>query len=455
MKKLDKIIYNTLFEQRGKIKKVPVDAPIPLEVPDRIPDVRRNILKPANRAGLQIGQQHGAVLDGWSVFTVMLIASRAGKENVAKLDTSLSATSAIHDLADEKGVTHYGQGGYFDKKESDGTAKYMYIVGADVSKFKRVFKHNVWICNFHQLYTLSKKLNEIEPLTYYENIESIYTDFTFGNIPVFTFEQASKWFKALQYRLQSLSPEQKQSLRSLLKPKNSAVLIPELQYLNQDYNPTENPLQSKTVTITDTNKYGYGGNFRGDAKLDYDANGNQILIPLKGTISVFRKPEYTPGIFTGDFKNGAPDSGKVEYEDGLIEYVKPGDAEVYIKPDGTRSFTFFSRGTKIETPVRYTWRDSEDIIRLIQTDIKAMLDNNPEWVQSFSGIKQYPLIQAFDVTGIWDEPMRTVSWILNVQFLGDDAMLPDGKTVNNDALITIPKTTRDAIIKYQTEKIPL
>ena len=219
MKKLDKIIYNTLFEQRGKIKKVPVDTPIPLELPDRIPDVRRNILKPANRTGLQIGQQHGSVLDGWSVFTVMLIASRAGKENVAKLDTAGSATNAIFDLAAEKGVTHYGRGGYFDKTESDGTAKYMYIVGADVSKFRRVFKHNVWICNFHQLYTLSKKLNEIEPLTYYQNIESTYTDFTIGNIPVFTFEQASKWFKGLQYRLQSLTPEQKQSLRSLLKPK--------------------------------------------------------------------------------------------------------------------------------------------------------------------------------------------------------------------------------------------
>jgi hypothetical protein len=84
-----------------------------------------------------------------------------------------------------------------------------------------------------------------------------------------------------------------------------------------------------------------------------------------------------------------------------------------------------------------------------------MLNNNPEWVQSFSGIKEYPRIQAFDVTGIWDRPTETLSWILNVQFLGADAMLPDGKTVNNDALFIIPKTTRDAIIKYKTEKIPL
>ena len=229
-----------------------------------------------------------------------------------------------------------------------------------------------------------------------------------------------------------------------------------MQYLNQDYNPTENPLQSKTVTITDTNKYGYGGDFRGDAKLDYDADGNQILIPLKGTINV-RDESGLRGKFTGDFKNGAPAVGEVEYEDGSIVRIKQGDVQIFVnQEDGTRGFTVIPTRTGTEEiPVHYTWRDSEDMIRLIQTDIKAMLDNNPEWVQSFSGIKDYPLIQAFDVTGIWDAPTATLSWILNVQFLGDDAMLPDGKTVNNDALNTIPKTTRDAIIKYQTEKIPL
>lgn len=460
MMKLDKIIYHALFEQRrsGKIKKVPVDEPIPIEVPDIIPDVRRNILKPNNRKSLLVAQRHGAVLDAWSSFSVILIASKPGKTELPLISSSENALRAIAQLTKEKGGTHYGAGGSLDKTGKSGVAKYMYIVGPNVSKIKRIFKYNVWVCNFEQLFTLSKKLDQNEPLQYYEQVTSNAARNKIGNIPVFMYNEAGQWFQSLQARINSVKSDTELLRKSniSLKPENANVLIPELEYLNTDYDPTESVLQTKTIEITDQNyeEYGYT-TFRGIAKLDSNPYGDTILIPKKGSMEVRRYSDGMEGRFTGDFINGAPNEGSVKYDDDSIHTVKPGDARIYIDSNGKHTFTFVSRSRGVETQLSVKYTDSEEIIRFLQQDIKEMLDNNTEWVNSFAETKYYNSLRNFTIDGKWGFSMQDVVFIINAQFLGDSAIDPSTGKWYRGIMTQIPESVRKDIIKHKTEKIPI
>jgi hypothetical protein len=476
MMKLEKIIHRALFEQRsGKIKKVPVnkpeDVPIPEEVPDIIPNVRRNILKPMNRKGLDVAQQHGAVNNIWSAFSVIRLASKPGKEKLLQVSSVSSAVAAITKLTKEKGSIDYGAGGPFDKKGETGIAKYMYIVGPNVSKFKRVFKYNVWICNYEQLFMLSKKLDQTEPLQSYD-VVNIEKRQTIGQIPVFLYTEAAKWFQSLQQKINDLKANTKQyaALKPDLKPKNSNVLIPELQYLNVDYDPSAYENMKSTVEITDANAedytvYNYKNNswyetpFRGFAKLDLNSAGEQILIPLKGTHPVVRTGDRVRGMFTGEFVNGAPDTGIAKYDDGTISTISSGDARVTIDPSGQHSFTFKPSGTSsTEAQLRVSWRDTPDVIKLLQQDIQSMIDNNPEWVNSLvnsDASKFGASLKSFTPNGKWDDNMIDVAFIINVQFLGDTAWNSETKTWHRGIESEIPEIVRKNIIKYKSEKIPL
>lgn len=457
---LDNIIYRALFEQRtGKIKKVPVDVPIPIEVPDTIPDVRRNKIKSANRKGLQVAQQHGAVLDVWSAFSVILNASKPGKEILPQISSAANAVNAINQLTKEKGGIHYGAGGELDKTTKSGNPKYMYIVGPNVSKIKRIFKYNVWVCNYDQLITISRKINQIEPLQYYNIVVSNAAKFTVGRIPVFMYAEAVKWFQSLQTRIDALKTNTAEynKIKLDLKPVNSRVLIPELQYLNADYDPKETNTAGGTIEITNQNYEQYGNTgFRGFAKLDLDAYGNQILIPQKGTMPVTRYSDEMSGTFTGEFFNGAPHIGNVNWDDETIESVKPGDTKIYIDSSGKRRFTFYTANTTTkEMPLRVTYRDTPEIIKLLQQDIKAMLDNNPEWVNSLSTTKYADNIKNFTPDGNWWDNMRAMSLLLNAEFLKDAAIDPATGSFYRGITTEIPESVRQNIIKYKTEKIPL
>lgn len=465
--KLEKIIHRALFEQRsGKIKKVPVnkpeDVPIPEEVPDIIPNVRRNILKPMNRKGLDVAQRHGAMLNVWSAFSVILLASKSGKENLPQISSAANAVNAINQLTREKDSTHFGAGGELDKTGDGGIAKYMYIVGPNVSKLKRVFKYNVWVCNYEQLFMISKKLDQTEPLQYYNVVSSNAARNKVGNIPVFLYTEAARWFQSLQSRIDAVKANTKQyaELKPDLKPINSSVLIPELEYLNSDYDPTSANLPTETIEITNQNyeSYGYTA-FRGVAKLELDSYGNRILIPLKGTIPVKRNGDGIGGMFKGEFANGMPDTGTSTWDDDSINKVSSGDARATRNPDGTRGFVFKTSGTSsVEAQLRVSWSDTPDVIKLLQQDIQSMIDNNPEWVNSLvnSDASNFGAsLKSFTANGKWDDNMTDVAFIINVQFLGDTAWNSETKTWHRGIISEIPEIVRKNIIKYKSEKIPL
>ena len=456
--KLENIIRRALFEQQrsGKIKKVPVNEPIPLEVPDIIPPVRRSKLKPANQKGLQIAQSHGAVLDAWSAFSIILNITKTGKETIESIDSSTQAAAAINMIVTDKDGSNYGPGSRLARTGKSGIAKYMYIVGPNISKIKRVLKYNVWVCNYEQLYILSTKLNQTEPLQYYQQVTSNAARNTIGNIPVFRYTEAARWFQSLQARIDLVKNDTEMLRKSAinLKPENSNMLIPELQYLNTDYDPDESAVQSKPVEITDQNykEYGYTG-FRGSARKETDAMGNTIIIPIMGSFSVTRETDNQSGTFTGKFANGAPDDGIVKWDNGESNTVKPGETEIYIDAYGNRRFRFQTSNNETQLSVNY--KDNAEIIQLLQRDIKDMLINNPEWVTSFEKTKYYNSLQNFNANGEWDAVMRDVTLLINAQFLGEDAIDQSTKDFYPGIEISIPESVRQNIIKHKSEKIPL
>jgi hypothetical protein len=456
--KLENIIRRALFEQRsGKLKKVSVNDPLPLEVPDIIPPVRRSKLKPANQKGLQIAQSHGAVLDAWSAFSIILNITKTGKKTIKAIDSSTQATAAINMIVTDKDGSNYGPESRLARTGKSEIAKYMYIVGPNISKIKRVLKYNVWVCNYEQLYILSTKLNQIEPLQYYQQVTSNAARNKIGNIPVFVYTEAARWFQSLQARIDLVKNDTEMLRKSgiNLKPENSNMLIPELEYLNTDYDPAIVPAeQSKPVEITNQNYKEYGNTgFRGSARKETDAMGNTIIIPIMGSFSVARDTDNMSGTFTGKFANGAPDDGIVKWDDGESNTVKPGETEIYIDAYGNRRFRFQTSNNETQLSVNY--KDTAEIIQLLQRDIKDMLINNPEWVTSFEGTEYYNSLQNFNANGEWDAMMRDVTLLLNAQFLGDAVIDPSTNDFYRGIEIEIPETVRQAILKYKSEKIPL
>jgi hypothetical protein len=461
MKTLETVLRNILSEQGGKLKKVRVDdPPIPIEAPDIVPQMRREIIKTANRTGLQFAQRHGAVLDAWSAFEIKIVATKSGQSTVKEISNGAAAVKVIQDIIKKQGNNYYGAGGALDKIESDGISKYMYIVGTNVSKRNRVFKYNVWVCNFHQLFKLSAQLHKTKNVGFYDVINDIRLSSTYklGNIVVFSIQEAQQWFTALESALKqnNMNP----------KPENSRVLIPELEYLSTDYDPEKETFQSKTVeilTTADMEKYGYVGPFRGTARIDRDVYGNDILIPIRGSYPIVDIQEGTMGMFTGDFKNGAPINGTIIYDDGDTYSGDLKNIYTYIDPETGYPTFKFERGGLTSKQSKQQYLDAaniyansdKSIILLLQQDIIKMLDNNPDWIASFSNTEyKTKAFDSFKATGVWSESMRNMSLLLNAQFLGNDILIPNTTQIRNEAYTDIPAKTRDAIIEHQTKKIP-
>ena len=469
------------------IKKILVEQPIypdpepkqtefGIEVPDSQPYFRRVVIKPANRTGLQFARQHGAVLDAWSAFLVKIKVTKTGmKYGVKDFDSSDSAARAMNAMFTELGKSgNYGPGSTFDVSEN-GIAKYMYIVGPNVSKLPRHLKFNVWVCNYQQLYTISDQLNKKEPLEYFDRIQSLRSKATIGNIPVLTMADANSWFSALQKYAQIQN-------FTLPKPVNSKVLIPELQYLSEDYEPEDVDIQTKKlITITDDNYHNYDTDFRGTAELGVTAFGDTKLTFINGTgVGVMDRDTDERGIFTGEFKNGAPYKGKIEYADGKDTYNGLIDNIKVFYPPGSEIPTFSYSLENSSTTSRTNWErifrnrtktvsssDDKLLITVTKENIAAMLNNNPTFVKSFSKdaditrimneFKTY--ISLADgstyATGTWDSDMETMSMILNATFDADNFFISGTKNPKLNVITALSETTITAIKEYQTTKIPV
>lgn len=324
---LEQIIYLSLFEQSDTDDKQT----------KTIPDQRYGFIKSANKNGLAIAKQNGAVLSGWSAFTIKVVytknAERRGvlsPESDNGWSDSAGAAAALRELmkssADGKAGQYYGPNGKFSApKDKNGVPQYMYIVGPDVSSRKRVRKHNVWVCDYNQLFYLSKQIDQIKSLQFQFAIEN--NDEYMGNIVVLDFKRALKWFKILNQYLDTLTDTQKNQLN--LKPINSKILIPDLSELSKDYEVeiTNIKTDSEIVNITYDNLEDYSSlqgnliNFLGRARIEYDSFGRKTITPLNGTLNnIIKQNDETGkddlGEFTGEFKNGVPWKGTLTYESG-------------------------------------------------------------------------------------------------------------------------------------------
>ncbi len=348
---LEQIIYVSLFEQTSNEDDW-------IEVPDVVPEQRHNRVKPVSRKALGIAHANGAVLSGWSAFTIKSVytvrqglkSALSSEPGLAWTDSKGAATAVEQATTANRQESYYGPAGHFAQvADKNGIVPFMYIVGPDVSSRKRVRKHNVWVCNFSHLYYLSQKLDQIEPLQYFERVEDFILNKSYyvGNIIVFDFKDIAKWFSVLKQRISKLTPDESKKLSADLKPQDSNVLIPNLNVLSRDYDPDSDVIDLKPtiITITDDNAGELGvSSFRGRARLDYDAYGNKITSPIEGYMGVTREDDGMDGTFTGTFKNGTPYDGKVVYKDGkTYDGIFPADAvKVIVYPDGSRNFQFLT-----------------------------------------------------------------------------------------------------------------
>jgi len=300
----------------------------------------RNVIKPSNESTLSAAQTHGAIISAWSAFIIKSVHKR-GIDATSNPDwsSSVGAATAIRQAINKNGkaqeTQYYGKTGPFNKIDVNGQPKYMYVVGPDLASRDRAVKHNVWVCNFSQLYEIAKRLdaNEKKPLQYFEIIENLVDDKStmLGNIIIFDYRDVTPWFNELKkYKLTD-------------KPIDAAKLIPELQYLSKD---TDIDASSTTDTeniidINDENaeQYKYPG-FKGKARLSTDIKGNRIIIPLNGSIGIRQEDTGIAGLFTGEFKNGVPYKGTVKYDNGTEFTGELIDPYAFINANGTRNFYY-------------------------------------------------------------------------------------------------------------------
>lgn len=307
--------------------------------------VARYKLIPASRSGLDNARQHGAVKPGWSAFKIKSNFKPGDPGNVRQITDNDTATRAVQRVTEnDPNGQYYGVAGQF-KGLVNGVPKYMYIVGPDISKRKRVQKYNVWVCNFEQLYNISKQLDNTQPLQYYEQIDNLVQNRgnRIGDVIVFASNEIRTWFSALKQRISQSKLD--------VKPINSTILIPEIDYLSKDYDPDDDDdrladvdLTTKRIEINNTNSDEYNTDFRGSANISRDTFGNRILIPISGIHTVNRQSDNMSGKFIGEFKNGAPFNGTVTWDDDTQFTGKIKDVRITIEPDGSRQFYFNTNG---------------------------------------------------------------------------------------------------------------
>lgn len=223
------------------------------------------------------------------------------------------------------------------------TSRYMYVIGDDVSKSKRRMKLNVWIIAYSPLHQLAEKIDSLNKNDRFQlQLEGIL-EYYIGKIPVYTWNDAAKWIAILKTQAATLKFE-------LFDPQlKRKVEFPNLSIINKPESATDIDVQTKIVTIDDTNPGEYGlGDFKGQIEVSYNTSGQQLITYINGgPIGVSRQRDGEDGQYTGQFEKGMPSDGVVNWNDGekwegkLIS-TKTTDA------DGNLNFTFIQdSSTKI------------------------------------------------------------------------------------------------------------
>lgn len=221
-----------------------------------------------------------------------------------RLNDQISANSQI------------GRGSGYDVKDKsdDSTSRYMYVIGDDIAKSKRILKMNVWVLLYSPLMQLAMQLDSLKNNDrYYKQITGVIQWYA-GGIPVYTYNDAAKWISILKNQSSNLKLD---LIDNQLKKK---IAFPNLTTINkQELDQEKISGETKIVTIDNTNRKEYGNiRFTGTAEMSYDAYGGRDIIYINGSTPVTRILDGIPGIYTGEFKNGMPSNGKTVWDDGEV-----------------------------------------------------------------------------------------------------------------------------------------
>jgi hypothetical protein len=202
-------------------------------------------------------------------------------------------------------------------KSSDATSRtsrYMYVIGDDIAKSKRILKMNVWVLLYSPLYQLATQIDRLKKNNRYQKQLTGVVEWYAGSIPVYTYNDAAKWIAILKTQSSNLKLELRDNQ---LKKK---IAFPNLATINkQELDQEKISGETKIVTIDNTNRKEYDDTFfTGTAEISYDAYGKRKLTPIKGSHRVSRESDGIPGIYTGEFVNGMPSNGKAVWNDGEV-----------------------------------------------------------------------------------------------------------------------------------------
>jgi hypothetical protein len=225
--------------------------------------------------------------------------------------------SIIDRLQDQVAAnSQIGRGSGYDvrDKSDDATSRYMYVIGDDIAKSKRILKMNVWVLLYSPLMQLAQQIDSLKNNDrYYEQMTGVIQWYA-GGIPVYTYNDAAKWISILKNQSSNLKLD---LTDNQLKKK---IAFPNLTTINkQELDQEKISGETKIVTIDNTNRKEYGNiRFTGTAEMSYDAYGGRDITYINGSTPVTRILDGTPGIYTGDFKNGMPSNGKTVWDDGEV-----------------------------------------------------------------------------------------------------------------------------------------
>jgi hypothetical protein len=272
-------------------------------------------------------------------------------------------------------------------KSDDFTSRYMYVIGDDIAKSKRVLKMNVWVLLYSPLLQLADQLDSLKNNDRFQEQITGVIEWRAGGIPVYTYNDAAKWISILKMQSSNLKLD---LIDNQLKKK---IAFPSLTTINkQELDQEKISGETKVVTIDNTNRKEYSNtDFTGTAEMSYDAYGIRKLTYINGSCVVSRTLDGTPGIYTGEFKNGMPSNGKAVWDDGEVWEGEMSSSAVKDPDTGfIKKFSFKksentivsnskqSKTSRLEYP--YTLSNGNIIYTLSDTDKWVYLKDNDEWV---------------------------------------------------------------------------
>jgi hypothetical protein len=209
-----------------------------------------------------------------------------------------------------------GAGSSYDVKDKsdNSTNRYMYVIGDDIAKSKRVLKMNVWVLLYSPLMQLATKIDSLKNNDRYQEQITGVIEWYAGGIPVYTYNDAAKWISILKNQSSNLKLD---LTDNQLEKK---IAFPSLTTINkQELDQEKISSETKVITIDNTNRKEYDNiSFTGTAEISYDAYGNRKITYINGSVGVSRTLDSTPGIYTGEFANGMPSNGKAVWDDGEV-----------------------------------------------------------------------------------------------------------------------------------------